>query len=211
MDLRLRRLAALSIVVIALCGLALSIGWAAPSYAGGPEGTPTCECTGGTNPTPVPNTSSIEGYVYDYSTGPPIPRRDVGVTLEGCSWSTVWGTDDNGFFYFRNLGQGVAHVNLQLPPEGHAINPGVIVETSGLTETYTVYLGFYLGDTPPTGEFVTPDGKPLSGVSLEPPPGSSPDGAIMPDVGGTFPDSYLIIGLSAMLLMLLPVAGLLRV
>jgi hypothetical protein len=42
------------------------------------------------------------------------------------------------------------------------------------------------------------------------PPASS-DGTAMPDVGGTFPDSYLIIGLSGILLLLLPVAGLVEV
>jgi hypothetical protein len=211
MNVRLSRLLVIFVALVALCGLTLPFGWTSSSYAGGPEATPTCDCTGGMNPTPVPNSSSIVGYVYDYSTGPPVPRKGIGVKLTGCSWSAVWGTDDYGYFYFDNLGQGVAQVNLQLPPNGHAINPNVIVDTSGLTETYTVYLGFYLGDTPPSGELTTPDGKPLTGSSTSTttlPPGSTTDETLIPSVGGTLPDSYLVIGLSAMLLLLLPVAGL---
>lgn len=204
---RLLRLILPLAVLAALAGLSLLLGSTAPSYAGGPEGTPTCACTGGMSPTPVPNTSSIVGYAYDYSTGPPIGRRDVGVKLTGCSWSANWTTDDNGYFFFNNLGEGAAYVNVQLPPGAHAINPNVLVQTSGLTETYTVYLGYYLGDTPPAGPFKTPDGKPLSSTSTSAPPGSSSDGAFIPNVGGTLPDSYLIIALSAMLLLALPVAG----
>jgi hypothetical protein len=137
----------------------------------------------------------------------------LGVTLTGCSWNAAWGTDDNGYFFFNNLGQGAAFVNLQLPPNGHAINPNVLVNTSGMTQTYTVYLGFYRGDQPPLGELKTPDGKSLTGINEQMvtlPPASS-DGTAMPDVGGTFPDSYLIIGLSGILLLLLPVAGLVEV
>ncbi len=212
MDVRLRRLLVIPVVLVALCGLALTLGLTTPSYAGGPEATPTCECTGGgTLDEDVTNTSSIVGYVYDYTLGPPVSPKGMGVTVTGCSWSATWGTDDNGYFYFNNLGAGVARVNLQLPPNGHAINPNVAVNTSGLTQTYTVYLGFYLGDKPPLGDLKTPDGKPLTGIYAETvtlPPDSTPDGTIMPDVGGTFPDSYLVIGLSAMLLLLLQVAGL---
>jgi hypothetical protein len=212
MDTKLRRLVVISLALVALCGLAVLLGSTGPSYAGGPDATPTCpSCTGGTNPTPVPNTSSIVGYVYDYSTGPPVPIKGMGVTLSGCSWEAVWGTDDNGYFFFNNLGEGPAYVNLQLPPNGHAINPNVLVNTSGMTETYTVYLGFYVGDQPPLGELKTPDGRSLTGINEQVvtlPPTTTPDGSIMPDVGGTLPDSYLIIGLSAVLLVLLPIAGL---
>ena len=216
MDFKLRRLLVISVLPAVLCGLALLAGWNTPSYAGGPDATPTClVCTGnGGTPTPVTtpvaNTSSIVGYVYDYSTGPPIPVKDLGVTLTGCSWDAVWGTDDNGYFFFNNLGEGPAYVNLQLPPNGHAINPNVLVTTSGMTQTYTVYLGFYVGDQPPLGELKTPDGKSLTGINevivTELP--ASTDGAVIPDVGGVFPDSYLIIGLSAILLLSLPMAGL---
>lgn len=205
MNAKLFRLLVISVALVALGGLAVLFGSTPPSYAGGPEATPTCDCTGGVSPTPVPNTSSIVGFVYDYSTGPPIPTKGMGVVLDGCSWTAAWGTDDNGYFYFDNLGAGGAHVNLQLPPDGHALNPNVLVETSGLTETYTVYLGFYRGDTKPSGELKTPDGKLLSGSKA--PGTTSPDGAALPGVGGTFPDSYLVIALSAMLLLLLPVAG----
>lgn len=213
MDVRLRRLLVILLALAALGGLALPLAWTAPpSYAGGPEATPTCECTGGGDfDEEVTNTSSIVGYVYNYSTGPPVPNKGMGVTLTGCSWNAVWGTDDHGYFYFHNLGAGTAHVNLQLPPNGHAINPDVIVETSGLTETYTVHLGFYVGDKPPADSFTTPDGEPLTGVSAETvtlPPDTTSDGALLSDVGGTLPDSYLVIGLSAALLMSLPVAGL---
>ena len=211
MDAQVRRLVVIPVAIVALCGLTMALSWTTPGYAGGPEATPTCpSCTGGTNPTPVANTSSIVGYVYDYSTGPPIPVKDLGVTLTGCSWDAVWGTDDNGYFFFNNLGEGPAYVNLQLPPNGHAINPNVLVTTSGMTQTYTVYLGFYVGDQPPLGELKTPDGKSLTGINevivTELP--ASTDGAVIPDVGGVFPDSYLIIGLSAILLLSLPMAGL---
>jgi len=211
MNMRLRRLLMVSVALAALCGLALLSGWATPGYAGGPEATPTCdECTGGMQPTPVPNTSSIVGFVYDYSTGPPVPTRGVGVTLTGCSWSAVWSTDDSGYFYFNNLGQGVAHVTLQLPPDGHAINPDVVVNTSGLTETTTVYIGFYRGNTPPAGPFQTPDGQALTGInggSPPPLPGTTSDGAPLPGVGGPWPDSYRAMGLSAALLLLLTGTG----
>jgi hypothetical protein len=217
MDIKLRRLLVILVALVALCGLAALAGSNTPSYAGGPDVTPTClSCTGnGGTPTPVgtpvANTSSIVGYVYDYSTGPPVPVKDMGVTLTGCSWDAVWGTDDNGHFYFNNLGQGSALVNLQLPPNGHAINPNVLVHTSGMTDTYTVYLGFYVGDQVPLGELKTPDGKSLTSINEQTvtlPPTTTPDGTVMPDVGGTFPDSYLIIGLTAILLLFLPVAGL---
>jgi len=210
MDIKLLRWLVISVALTILCGLALLIGWNPPSYAGGPDATPTCPaCTGGTNPTPVANSSSIVGYVYDYSTGGPVPIKDLGVKLTGCSWSAVWGTDDNGYFFFNNLGEGPAYVNLQLPPNGHAINPNVLVNTSGMTDTYTVYLGFYVGDQPPLGELKTPDGRSLTGINeitvTELPDSTS--GAVMPDVGGVFPDSYLIIGLSAVFLVSLPMAG----
>jgi hypothetical protein len=211
MDVRLYRLIVIPIALVALCALTLILGSPTPGYAGGPEATPTCdECAGGGEfDEDVTNTSSIVGYVYDYSTGPPIPIKGMGVSLTGCSWSAEWGTDDNGHFYFNDLGAGVAHVNLQLPPNGHAINPNVMVETSGMTDTYTVYLGFYVGDKPPVDSYTTPDGKSLTGVSAETvtvPPDTTPDGTIMPDVGGA-PDSLLILGLSAGLLTLLPLAG----
>ncbi len=213
MDVKLRRLVVISVALVSLCGLAALAGLNTPSYAGGPDATPTCpSCTGGGGtPTPVANTSSIVGYVYDYSTGPAVPVKDLGVTLTGCSWDAVWGTDDNGYFYFNNLGQGAAYVNLQLPPNAHAINPNVLVNTSGMTQTYTVYLGFYVGDQPPLGELTTPDGKSLTGINEQTvtlPPTTTPNGTMMPDVGGTFPDSYLFIGLTAVLLLFLPAAGL---
>jgi hypothetical protein len=163
------------------------------------------------SPTPVPNKSSIVGYIYDYSTGPPVGRRDVAVKLTGCSWDANWSTDDNGYFFFNDLGQGAAYVNVQLPPGGHAINPNVLVQTSGVTETYTVYLGYYLGDTRPSGPFNTPDGKPLSGSTTPTdglPPGATTGDTLMPSVGGVPPVSDLL--LSAGLLMLLPFAGLTR-
>jgi hypothetical protein len=209
MDLKLYRALVVGAGLALLCGLALLFGSPAPSYAGGPDATPACECTGGGSPTPVPETSSVVGYVYDYTMGVPVPHRDIGVELRGCSWSATWGTDDNGYFYFRNLGAGVAHVNLQLPPGWHPLNPNVVVQTSGLTETYTVYMGYYTGDVVPGGPFTTPDGQSLTELNGGDftPPGSSPQGAPLPDVGGSLPDSYLVIGLSAMLLAGLPLAG----
>lgn len=213
MDAKLLRLMVIPVFLVALCLLALPL-WATPSQAGGPEATPCPNCSGGMNPTPVPNLSTVDGYVYDYTSGAPVAIKDMGVTLTGCSWEAVWGTDDHGFFYFRNLGEGTAYVNLQLPPNAHPINPNVVVNTTGMTDTvYTVYMGFYTGATPPSGPFTTPDGMSLTGTSptvIVRAEGATADGAPLPDVGGTLPDSYLVIGLSALLLMTLPVAGLTR-
>jgi hypothetical protein len=212
------RLLAIFSVVMMLGGLAFLVGGTAPSYAGGPEATPTCECIGGggeadAEATPVPNKSSIVGYAYDYSTGPAVGRKGLGIKLTGCSWSATWSTDDNGYFYFDNLGFGLAHVDVQLPPGARAVNPNVVVQTSGVTETYTVYLGYYFGDMPPKGPFTTPNGQALTSgaaAGTPMPGGSTPDGAPLPSVGGTLPDSYLVIGLSALLLMGLPVAGMVQ-
>jgi hypothetical protein len=213
MNAKLRQyLLAISLVLAALCGLALW-GWTTPSYAGGPEATPQCvTCTGGMSETPVPDESTIEGYVYDFTTGIPKGIKGIGVTLDGCSWTAQWSTDDNGHFFFNNLGQGAAKVTLQLPSDGHAINPNVIVETSGEDDTYTVYLGFYRGNVVPAATFRTPDDQMLTGVVATPVPGATPsDGASIPGVGGDFPDPYHESWLSAALLLLLPAAGLMAV
>ena len=213
MDAKLRQhLLAVSMLLAALCGLALW-GQAAPGYAGGPEATPACDaCTGGMKETPVPNESTIEGYVYDFSTGVPKGVKGLGVTLTGCSWSAQWSTDENGHFFFRNLGQGTAHVAVQLPPDGHMVNPKVEVQTSGEDDTYTVYLGFYRGNTVPAATFRTPDDQMLTGMVETPEPGATPsDGASIPGVGGDFPDPYHESWLSAALLALLPAAGLMAV
>jgi hypothetical protein len=213
MNTKLRcHLLAISMVLAALCGLALW-GWTAPSYAGGPEATPHCDnCTGGMNPTPVPNESVIDGFVYDFSTGIPKGVKGIGVTLTGCSWSAQWSTDDNGHFFFNNLGQGTAHVKMQLPPDGHAVNPDVVVETSGEDDTTTVFLGFYRGNTVPVATFRTPEDQMLTGVVETPEPGATPsDGVAIPSVGGDFPDPYHESWLSAALLLVLPAAGLMAV
>ncbi len=213
MDAKLRQqLLAISMVLAALCGLALW-GWTTPSYAGGPEATPQCvNCTGGMSETPVPDESRIEGYVYDFTTGIPKGIKGIGVTLTGCSWTAQWSTDDNGHFFFNNLGEGPAHVTMQLPSDGHAVNPDVIVETSGEDDTYTVFLGFYRGNIVPAASFRTPDDQMLTGVVETPKPGATPsDGASIPGVGGDFPDPYHESWLSAALLLLLPAAGLMAV
>ena len=134
MDAKLLRLMLIPVFLVTLCLLALPL-WATPSQAGGPDPTPCASCSGGMNPTPVPNLSRIDGYVYDYTSGAAVPIKDMGVTLTGCSWEAVWGTDDHGFFYFHNLGEGTAYVNLRLPPNGHPINPNVVVNTTGMTDT----------------------------------------------------------------------------
>ena len=213
MDAKLRQqLLAISMVLAALCGLALW-GWTAPSYAGGPEATPTCvNCTGGMSETPVPDESTIEGFVYDFTTGIPKGIKGIGITLTGCSWTAQWSTDDNGHFFFNNLGQGPAKVTMQLPPDGHAINQNVIVETSGEDDTTTVFLGFYRGNIVPAATFRTPDDQMLTGVVETPEPGATPsDGVAIPGVGGDFPAPYHESWLSAALLLLLPAAGLMAV
>ena len=204
----------------------------------------TCEGEGG-RLEPIADTK-VEGYVYEYHpdiNNPgnwfPVPSRDVPVIAKGISFEVFWGTDEDGYYYFPNgMGAGPIIVTLRLPPDAHAINPNVVINSTGLEETWTVFLGFYRGDVEPPDvtQLRTPGGNYLPFTTLAdleilskcgymelpsvakevlpelPPPGAPGEGVEMPNVGGTLPpnQSTMVIVLGVTLAILLPAAGILR-
>ncbi|RME73676.1 MAG: hypothetical protein D6784_11555, partial [Chloroflexi bacterium] len=85
-------------------------------------------------------------------------------------FEVFWGSEPDGYYYFPNgFGAGPIVLNLELPPDAHAINPNVIIHSTGLDETWTVFLGFYRGDTPPPDvtQLKTPGGNFLPFPTLE--------------------------------------------
>ncbi len=187
----------------------------------------------------------VEGYVYEFHPRDPenpetsewfgVRSQKVPVIAKGITFEIFWNTDDNGSYYFPNLGAGPILLNLKLPPDAHVINPNVLIESTGLEETQRVDLGFYRGDVPPPEPelLVTPDGGVLPFLTLgdveilstcgyadlpslassiiDPPETDSTDEPGMPNVGGvlTSTEPPVIIALAAALLVLLPVVGLL--
>lgn len=124
----------------------------------------------------------IEGFVYEFNpvdpenpeTTPWIgrPIKDVKVTATGITFDIFWGTDDNGYYYFDNLGAGPILIDLELPPNGNVINPNVLVKSTGTLEIFKdVNIGFYWGDygdfEPQESQLVTPDGLPIPFLTLE--------------------------------------------
>lgn len=117
--------------------------------------------------------TQIEGYVYEFHPKDPehpatsewfaVPSRDVPVIAEGVSFEIFWGSEPNGYFYFykTRFGKGPIILNLRLPEDAHPINPNIVIESTGLEETWTVFLGFYRGDVPPPNfsQLRTPDGN----------------------------------------------------
>jgi hypothetical protein len=108
----------------------------------------------------------VEGYVYEFHQNSDgswfsVPSRDVPVILNGIGTDLTWGTNDDGYYIFKGLGAGPLVVNLRLPPDAHPINPNVAIFSNGQRETWTVFMGFYRGDTPPKdAAFVTtPEGN----------------------------------------------------
>ncbi len=122
----------------------------------------------------------VEGFVYEFLPRDPanpaksewfgVPTRFVGVEAKGITFKIHWASDENGYYYFRNLGAGPIILNLHLPPNAHAINPDVIVFSTGLGPTsnieyrepaLTAHLGFYRGDVGPPDPLAltTPDGS----------------------------------------------------
>ncbi|MCB0153658.1 MAG: hypothetical protein KDF65_02595 [Anaerolineae bacterium] len=192
----------------------------------------------------VPITDTrIEGFVYEFVPSNPgnpetgewfaIPHKDIVVEAKGITFNIIWGTDDNGFYYFNNLGAGPILLNLRLPPGAKMINPNVYLDSNGLEETLRATLGFYRGNyKPEPGQISTPDGVPLPLVGLGDieelsqcgyndlpsvassidPPLAVGDTPAIPDVGGVLPpDSPLTtIVLAVLMLVALPVAGLLK-
>ncbi len=184
----------------------------------------------------------IEGFVYEFHPRNPedpensdwfaVPSKNVPVLAKGITFEIFWNSDDNGSFYFDNLGAGPILLNLQLPPDAHMINPNIYLDSTGLEETQRTDLGFYRGDVgPPDPEIlVTSDGRPLPflgfgdienlsmcgysdlpavAASLSPPETDSPDEPGMPNVGGVRSQetAVSIIALSLLLVILLPTAG----
>lgn len=186
----------------------------------------------------------IEGFVYEFHPRDPenaettewigVPSKDVLVTAKGINFEIFWGSDDNGAYFFRDLGAGPILLNLQLPPDAHMLNPNVYIDSNGLDEVQKADLAFYRGDFEPPDPtlLITPEGAALSVLSLdniedlsrcgytdlpavvesyEPPPSEEgADAPAMPDVGGVLPANRptAIIALAAIMLVMLPLAGL---
>ncbi len=197
----------------------------------------------------VPITDTrVEGYVYEYHPKDPsnpaesewfgVPSRDVMVRARGITFEIFWGSGEEGYYYFHDLGAGPIIVDLRLPPDAHAINPDVVVFSNGLKETWTVFMGFYRGDVGPSNpaQLETPGGNFLPfitlgdianlskcgstdlpavlGEVLPPPQTIGANVAGMPDVGGVLPDSpktnIAVFALAAIILIALPTAGFLK-
>ena len=202
------------------------------------------ECDEFPNGTIRPITDTrIEGFVYEFHPKDPenldttewigVPSRTVMVRAKGITFEIFWGTDDNGFFYFQNLGAGPILLNLQLPPDAHMLNPNVFIDSNGLDETHKTTMGFYRGDFKPLDtQLVPPTGLPLPTIGLGDieelsqcghtdlpsvienyePPAILGDTPAIPDVGGVLPpsSSRATLFLAAAILILLPVAGAFR-
>jgi len=217
-----------------------------PQLAGFIEGLKDeCEGEGGILE-PIADTR-IEGYVYEFHpdiNNPgewfPVPSRDVPVIAKGIDFEVFWGTGEDGYYYFPNgMGAGPIIVTLRLPPDAHVINPNVVINSTGLEETWTVFLGFYRGDMEPPDvtQLRTPDGNFLPFTTLTdleilsqcgymnlpivakevlpelPPPGAPGDGTVeMPNVGGILTQDRpgAITALAVTLAILLPTAGLFK-
>lgn len=132
-----------------------------------------CEDAGGTLK-PIEETR-VEGFVYEFHQRGDgewlgVPSRSVPVHLNGITFDLEWGTNDEGYYYFTNLGAGPMVLNLRLPPDAHPINPNVILFSSGLDSglpegfpPLTVIMGFYRGPVGPSdvAALRTPAGQAL--------------------------------------------------
>jgi hypothetical protein len=170
----------------------------------------------------------IEGYVYEFHVDPSatggwrgVASNSVPVVASGPGFEIFWVSEKNGFFSFQNLGAGPVTFNLRLPPDAHPINPNVTVVTDGFASiTSGVYLAFYRGDMPPpdVAGILAPDGAPLPPANFifdtteEGGNTSLANLTGMPNVGGVLPpqQSIYTIGLAVVLLVILPLAGLIK-
>jgi hypothetical protein len=165
--------------------------------------------------------TEIEGYVYEFVRNPEnpdqwmaIPAAGIPVIAEGVTFEIFWVSESNGFFYFykTRFGAGPIVLNLRLPPDAHAINPNILIESTGFNDTWTVYLGFYRGDVGPEdiASLRTPEGAslPLGDSSFNDIVGLDGRSAL-PGVGGVTPEeeSKPVMALAALMVILLPVAG----
>jgi hypothetical protein len=168
--------------------------------------------------------TQIDGFVYEFHPEDPdnpaesgwfaVPSRDVPVIAEGVTFEIFWGSEPDGSFYFykTRFGEGPIMLNLRLPEDAHQINPDILIESSGLEETWTVFLGFYRGDVPPPNidALRTPDGNslPQGNTTFESIVGL--DGmSALPGVGGVLghQESPPVMVLAIVVLVVLPAAG----
>lgn len=171
----------------------------------------------------VPKTK-IEGFVYEFHPDPnnpgewfAVPSRDVPVVAEGVTFEIFWGSEPDGYFYFykTRFGEGPIVLNLRLPEDAHPINPNILIESTGTDETWTVFLGFYRGDTPPphVDQLKTPGGNflPFGSSKFESIVGLDGKSAL-PGVGGVLPHKKAtsIVVLAAVVLIVLPTAGIIK-
>ncbi|MCB0209063.1 MAG: hypothetical protein KDJ52_07030 [Anaerolineae bacterium] len=169
--------------------------------------------------------TEIIGYVYEYfpSSDDPdewyaVPRAGIPVIAEGIDFEIFWISEDNGYYYFykTRFGSGPILLNLQLPPDATAINPNIRIESTGFSDTWTVYLGFYRGDIePPDIENLhTPDGEPLPRGDTRFYDNVGLDGkTALPAVGGIKEEqqSMPVMALAAAIAIVLPVIGVITI
>lgn len=98
----------------------------------------------------------VHGQVWQWERN---PAAQIAVRLEGQSWSTQTVSDGEGRYSFRDLGQGLALLNLMLP-EGFVPLTTDVALRLGYVSDLTVNLGFYAA-----GE--TPDPEPIPVLSAE--------------------------------------------
>lgn len=166
----------------------------------------------------------IDGIVFEFHPTNPldpensdwlgVPSRDVPVEARGIGFQIEWGSEKDGTFLFQNLGAGPIILNLRLPPDAHPINPNLVVKSTGREETLTVFMAFYRGDLPaPRIDQLFLDGEGTI-------PFTAPEDIVLatncglpiPGVGGTLPQEkpFSIVALAAVLLVILPAAGLIK-
>jgi hypothetical protein len=191
---------------------------------------------------PITDTK-IEGTVYEFHPRDPanpatsewfgVPSRDVMLRARGITFEIYWGSNSEGYYVFQNLGAGPITINLELPKDAHPINKDVVIFSSGLEETWTVFMGFYRGDVAPPDpiSLKTPGGNYLPFVTmadieqmsrcgspqlpdiasraLSPPQTVGQSDAAMPNVGGVLQsqENWVIVILAIVILVGLPVAG----
>ena len=164
----------------------------------------------------------IEGYVFEFHRDPNGPggwtavrSRDVMVVASGPGFEIFWGSEKDGFYYFDFLGSGPITLNLRLPPDA---NPNITVMSRGFDEVWKVDLAFHRGDIPPedVDALRLPSDHPRSRlipgdtiIAIDEETGQF---VFLPDVGGVLlqDTSVVIIVLAAIVLVLLPAAGILK-
>ncbi|MCB9078329.1 MAG: hypothetical protein H6631_12090 [Anaerolineaceae bacterium] len=168
--------------------------------------------------------TKIEGYVYEFIPGGEddgwiaIPAAGIPVVAEGIGFEIYWVSESNGYFYYykTRFGSGPILLNMQLPPNATAINPNVLIESTGREDTWTIYLGFYRGNTPPPNieDLRTPDDEPLPMSDSKFYNFTGIDGrSALPAVGGIKEEkeSMPVAALAAIVAIILPVIGIITI